>query len=45
MPDILGIILWPFRWIIEALLVGFHTVLTAVGLDAGSGWTWALSIF
>ncbi len=45
MPDILGIILWPFRWAIEALLVGFHTVLTSIGLDPSSGWTWALSIF
>ncbi|MEY4476615.1 MAG: rane protein insertase YidC [Actinomycetota bacterium] len=44
MPDIFGIILWPFRWVIEALLVGFHTGLTAVGMDAGDGWTWVLSI-
>jgi YidC/Oxa1 family membrane protein insertase len=45
MPDILGIILWPFRWIIEALLVGFHTAFSAIGFDPASGWTWALSIF
>jgi YidC/Oxa1 family membrane protein insertase len=44
MPDILGIILWPFRWVIEALLVGFHTALTAVGLDPVDGWTWVLAI-
>jgi len=44
MPDILGMILWPFRWVIEALLVGFHTALTAVGLDPLDGWTWALAI-
>ena len=44
MPDILGMILWPFRWVIEALLVGFHTSLTAVGLDPVDGWTWVLAI-
>jgi YidC/Oxa1 family membrane protein insertase len=44
MPDILGLILWPFRWVIEALLVGFHTALTAVGLDPVDGWTWVLAI-
>ena len=44
MPDILGLILWPFRWVIEALLVGFHTALTALGLSATDGWTWVLSI-
>ena len=44
MPDILGMILWPFRWAIEALLVGFHTVLTAIGLDPSDGWTWVLAI-
>jgi YidC/Oxa1 family membrane protein insertase len=37
-------ILWPFRWVIEALLVGFHTALTAVGLDPVDGWTWVLAI-
>jgi YidC/Oxa1 family membrane protein insertase len=44
MPDILGMILWPFRWVIEALLVGFHTALTAVGLNPLDGWTWVLAI-
>jgi len=44
MPDILGMILWPFRWVIEALLVGFHTTLTAVGLNPLDGWTWVLAI-
>jgi YidC/Oxa1 family membrane protein insertase len=44
MPDILGIILWPFRWVIEALLVGFHTALTALGMNPSDGWTWVLSI-
>jgi len=44
MPDILGMILWPFRWAIEALLIGFHWVLTQVGMDPSDGWTWVLSI-
>lgn len=44
MPDILGMILWPFRWVIEAVLVGFHTALTAAGLDPVDGWTWVLAI-
>lgn len=44
MPDFFGMILWPFRWIIEALMVGFHTGLTAIGLSPTDGWTWVLSI-
>jgi YidC/Oxa1 family membrane protein insertase len=44
MPDILGMILWPFRWAIEALLVGFHTLFTALGMNPGDGWTWVLAI-
>lgn len=42
--DILGTILWPFRWVIEVILVGFHWAFTAFGLDANDGWTWVLSI-
>ena len=42
--DILGTILWPFRWVIEAILVAFHWVFTAFGLDGDDGWTWVLSI-
>jgi YidC/Oxa1 family membrane protein insertase len=44
MPDILGMILWPFRWAIEALLIGFHWLLTQVGMDPSDGWTWVLAI-
>jgi YidC/Oxa1 family membrane protein insertase len=44
MPDILGMILWPFRWAIEALLVGFHWVLTQAGMTPTDGWTWVLAI-
>jgi YidC/Oxa1 family membrane protein insertase len=45
--DIFGFfnsLLWPIRWVIEAILVGFHSLLTAVGLDSAAGITWVLSI-
>ena len=42
--DPIGTILFPIKWVIEAILVGFHTVLTAVGLDPAAGLTWVLSI-
>lgn len=42
--DIFAIILFPFKWAIEAILVGAHTGLTAVGLGEGDGLTWVLSI-
>ncbi|MFC0680355.1 membrane protein insertase YidC [Lysobacter korlensis] len=37
-------LLWPIRWVIEAILVSFHSLLTAVGLDSAAGLTWVLSI-
>ena len=37
-------LLWPIKWVIEAILVGFHTLLTALGMDAAAGLTWVLSI-
>jgi YidC/Oxa1 family membrane protein insertase len=39
-----GNLLWPIKWVIEAILVGFHTLLTTVGLDPDAGLTWVLSI-
>jgi YidC/Oxa1 family membrane protein insertase len=44
MPDLLGTVLWPIKWVIEAILVAFHTGLSAVGLDPSAGLTWVLSI-
>jgi len=44
MPDIFGAILWPIKWVIEAILVAFHSMLTAVGMDSADGLTWVLSI-
>ena len=38
-------ILWPIKWVIEALLVGWHWVLSnVVQLDPDAGLTWVLSI-
>lgn len=42
--DFFGTILWPIKWVIEAILVGFHWVLTALGMDTNGGLTWVLSI-
>jgi YidC/Oxa1 family membrane protein insertase len=42
--DPIGTILWPIKWVIEAILVAFHTLWTAVGLDPDAGGTWVLSI-
>ena len=44
MPDFLGTILTPIKWVIEALLVGWHWVWSAIGLDPAAGLTWVLSI-
>lgn len=40
----LDTILWPIRWVIEAILVGFHWVLELLGMDGDGGLTWVLSI-
>jgi len=37
-------VLWPIKWVVEAILVFFHTVLTASGMDKDAGLTWVLSI-
>ena len=42
--DIFGTILWPFKWVIEAILVAFHSGWTAIGMAPGDGLTWILSI-
>lgn len=42
--DFLATILWPIKWVIEAILVAFHTLFTTMGLDPADGWTWVLSI-
>jgi YidC/Oxa1 family membrane protein insertase len=37
-------LLWPIKWAVELVLVGFHTLFTAVGLPSVAGITWVLSI-
>jgi YidC/Oxa1 family membrane protein insertase len=42
--DIIGILLWPIKYVIELILVAFHWVFTTVGLDPNAGGTWVLAI-
>jgi YidC/Oxa1 family membrane protein insertase len=42
--DIIGTILWPIKWVIELILVAFHSLWTAIGMNPGAGITWVLSI-
>jgi len=42
--DIFAAILWPFKWVIEAILVTFHSVLTTFGMQTDSGAVWVASI-
>ena len=42
--DFFGTILWPIKWVIEAILVGFHWLLSQLGMDPSGGLTWVLSI-
>ncbi|MDF2563414.1 MAG: preprotein translocase YidC [Microbacterium sp.] len=42
--DLLGTILWPLKWLVELVLVGWHSVWTFVGLAPDSGIAWVLSI-
>jgi len=42
--DFFGTILWPIKWVIEAILVGFHWFWVNLGFQPGAGLTWVLSI-
>ena len=42
--DLFGTILWPLKWVVEAILVAWHWLLTAVGMPEADGLTWVLSI-
>ena len=42
--DFLGSIMAPFKWLVSAIMVGFHDGLSAIGMSPASGWTWTLSI-
>jgi YidC/Oxa1 family membrane protein insertase len=36
--------MYPLYWAVSGILVGFHWLLTSLGMPADSGWTWTLSI-
>ena len=42
--DIIGTILWPIKWAIELILVFWHWLFTAIGMDPDAGATWVLAI-
>ena len=42
--DFFETIMFPFKWLVSIIMVGFHEGLTAIGLPEASGWTWTLSI-
>jgi len=42
--DIIGTILWPIKWVVELILVAWHWLLTAMGMDPAAGITWVLAI-
>lgn len=42
--DFLGTLLWPIKWVIELILVSFHTLGESIGLNPDAGITWVLSI-
>jgi len=47
MFDVIGAILWPIKWVIELILVSFHSVFALVFADplgANAGAVWVLSI-
>ena len=37
-------LLWPIKWLIELILVGFHTGFSSIGLDYDSGISWVLAV-
>lgn len=44
MPDLIGIILWPLKWLVELVLVAWHAFFTFIGLPSSAGITWVLAI-
>lgn len=43
-PAIIDGILWPIKWVVELLLVAFHSLFTFFGMDPNAGLTWVLAI-
>ncbi|MBU8866440.1 membrane protein insertase YidC [Paenarthrobacter aromaticivorans] len=44
MGDFFGTIMFPFKWLVSVIMVGFHDGLSFMGMPAANGWTWTLSI-
>ncbi|SFT86431.1 membrane protein insertase YidC [Arthrobacter sp. ov118] len=42
--DFFETIMFPFKWLVSAIMVGFHDGLSAIGMSPANGWTWTLSI-
>jgi YidC/Oxa1 family membrane protein insertase len=42
--DFFETIMFPFKWLVSVIMVGFHEGLSTIGMPAASGWTWTLSI-
>jgi YidC/Oxa1 family membrane protein insertase len=42
--DFFETIMFPFKWLVSIIMVGFHEGLSFIGLPQASGWTWTLSI-
>jgi len=36
--------MFPFKWLVSVIMVGFHDGLSFIGMPAANGWTWTLSI-
>ena len=37
-------LLWPIKWLVELVLVSFHSLFTAMGLQSTSGISWVLAV-
>jgi YidC/Oxa1 family membrane protein insertase len=42
--DLVAELLFPFQWLVSAVMVALHDGLSALGMPPASGWTWSLSI-
>ncbi|WP_120520725.1 membrane protein insertase YidC [Arthrobacter celericrescens] len=42
--DFFETIMFPFKWLVSVIMVGFHEGLSFIGLPPANGWTWTLSI-
>lgn len=42
--DVFETIMAPFKWLVSAVMVWFHDVLSSIGMPGANGWTWTLSI-